>query len=173
MIEPKKHNNYPLRIVFLSNTVSFLIYGTGSFILIHLSWIITTLYLAYIFILEFRLIRNHCINCFYWGKTCGFGKGRLSSWIFKKGDTSKFCQKEMSWKNMIPDLLVTLIPLITGIVIIIIKFDFIILITVVLLLLLSTAGNGFIRGTLICKYCKQRELGCPADKLFNKEKKEI
>ncbi|MEA2076471.1 MAG: hypothetical protein U9O95_00445 [Candidatus Marinimicrobia bacterium] len=76
----------------------------------------------------------------------------------------------MTWKDMIPDLMVSLVPLITGIVLMIIKFDYVILIAVILLIFLSTLGNGAIRGNLICKYCKQKELGCPADKLFNKDK---
>jgi len=170
MIEIKKYDNYPLWIVILSNTVSISIYGLGFMIMTRLGWIISILYLIYILILEYKLIRNHCINCFYWGKTCGFGKGRISSWFFKKGDISKFCANEMSWKDMIPDLLVSLVPFITGIVLMIIKFDYIILIALILLMLLSTIGNGFIRGTLTCRYCKQKELGCPADKLFNKDK---
>jgi hypothetical protein len=75
----------------------------------------------------------------------------------------------MSWKDMIPDLLVSLVPLIIGIVLMIIKFDFILLFASVILIVLTTSGNGFIRGNLTCKYCKQRELGCPAEKLFSKE----
>jgi len=39
-----------------------------------------------------------------------------------------------------------------------------------MLILLTSAGNSYIRGSLACKYCQQRELGCPAEKLFNKEK---
>ncbi|MCK4662962.1 MAG: hypothetical protein KAT68_08865 [Bacteroidales bacterium] len=170
MIKTKKYNNYPFGMVVLSNTVSFLIYGLGFLIMFRLGWIISILYLIFILILEYRLIRNHCVNCFYWGKTCGFGKGKLSSWFFKKGDISKFCQNEMTWKDVIPDLMVSLVPFITGIVLMIIKFDYVILIAVILLMLLSTLGNGFIRGSLICRYCKQKELGCPADKLFNKDK---
>jgi hypothetical protein len=28
-----------------------------------------------------------------------------------------------------------------------------------------------IRGSIACKYCKQRELGCPAEQMFAKKKK--
>jgi hypothetical protein len=28
-----------------------------------------------------------------------------------------------------------------------------------------------VRGQLACKYCKQRELGCPAEQLFSKTKR--
>jgi hypothetical protein len=161
--------NYPIWIVILSNLVSFTIYGLGFIIVVRLGLIVSILYLIYVLIFEYRLIRFHCINCYYWGKTCGFGKGRISSMFFKKGDISKFCIKEMSWKNMIPDLLVTLIPLSIGIFLLIAKFDFMLLFAIGLLIILTSFGNGFIRGQMTCSYCKQREIGCPAEKLFNKE----
>ncbi len=71
---------------------------------------------------------------------------------------------------MIPDILISLIPIVTGITLLIMKFDCILLFALLLLLILTTIGNGFIRGKLTCKYCEQRELGCPADRFFNKEK---
>jgi hypothetical protein len=169
MDESIKYENYPWWIVLLSNAVSLSIYGLGFFIMFRASWIISILYLIYILSLEYRLLSKHCINCYYWGKICGFGKGRLSSLFFKKGDTSQFCSKEFSWKDMIPDLLVSLIPFIAGIVLLIIKFDYLILATLILLAFLTTIGNGFIRSILTCKFCKQKESGCPADKLFNKD----
>ncbi|MCD4792936.1 MAG: hypothetical protein K8R54_06875 [Bacteroidales bacterium] len=166
----KIHENYPIWVVILSNLVSTAIYGLGFVIIFRLGLIFSIFYLIYILILEYRLIRYHCINCFYRGKTCGFGKSRLSSWFFKKGDISRFCIKEMTLKDMIPDILISLIPVVIGITLLIVKFDFILLFALLLLLILTTIGNGFIRGTLICKYCEQRELGCPADRFFNKKK---
>jgi hypothetical protein len=165
----KTHDNYPIWIVILSNLVSILIYISGFMITLRLGWIAAVLYLVFILALEYRLISKHCVNCYYWGKTCGFGKGRLSSLFFKRNDPSKFCENKMSWKDMIPDLLVSLVPLIIGIVLMIIKFDFILLFAAIILIVLTTSGNGFIRGNLTCSYCKQRELGCPAEKLFNKK----
>lgn len=166
----KKYENYPIWIVFLSNLLSLVIIGLGFAIIARLGVIFSILYLIYASILEYRLLRYHCTNCLYWGKICGFGQGRLSSWFFKKGDVLKFCTKDMTWKDMIPDILVSLIPLIVGIILLIIKFDFILLSALLLLLLFTTTGNGIVRGKLTCRYCKQRDLGCPADLLFNKPK---
>jgi hypothetical protein len=166
----KSYENYPMGIVLLSNLISLCIYGLGFLIIIRLGLVFSLLYLFYILILEYKLLRNHCANCLYWGKTCGFGKGRLSSLFFKKGNISKFCIKKMTWRDMLPDIFVSLIPVIVGIILFVLEFDFILLSALILLLLLTTIGNGFIRGTLTCKYCKQRELGCPADLLFNKDK---
>jgi hypothetical protein len=132
--------------------------------------IFSALFLFYVLVLEYRLIRYHCTDCYYWGKTCGFGKGRLSSLFFKKEDGLKFCTVEMTWKDMIPDILASLIPVIVGIVLLIFKFNFILLFALLILLVLTTAGNGYIRGNLTCIYCRQRESGCPAYDLFNQKK---
>ena len=76
----------------------------------------------------------------------------------------------MTWKDMIPDMMVSLIPLVIGIILLIIKFDVALLIAMLVLIFLTTTGNGTIRRKYTCKYCKQQELGCPAEKLFNNVK---
>jgi hypothetical protein len=162
------YERFPARIVWLTGIFSTVIYFLGAYIMLQPGWIALALYLVYILFLEYRLLSKHCVNCYYWGEICAFGKGRVSSWFFRKGEISKFCAKEFTWKDMIPDLLVSLTPLITGVVFLIINFNIILLMAILLLIGLSTAGNGFIRGSLACKYCKQRELGCLAEKLFNK-----
>ncbi len=168
MIESIAYDNYPWRIIVLSNAVSLSIYGLGFAIMVQSGWIISFLYTAYILFFEYRLLSSHCIHCFYWGKRCGFGKGIVSSWIFKKGDSARFCAHEMSWKEMIPDLLISLVPFFTAIILLIIEFDYVLLISLILLTLLTTTGNGLVRGKLACPHCKQKELGCPAEALFNK-----
>lgn len=170
MNKTANYENYPAWNVILSNLVSLGIYGLGLLIIYRLGLVFAILYLVYILLFELRLIGSHCTNCFYWGKVCGFGKGKISSWFFRKGDISKFCEKEFNWKDMIPDLLITMIPLTIGIILLIIKFNLLLLFALLLLILLTTVGNGYVRGSLTCKFCKQKELGCPADVLFTKKK---
>lgn len=165
----KTHDNFPAWIVFLSNMVSILIYLSGFVITLSLSITVAIFYLIFILALEFRLLSRHCVNCYYWGKTCGFGKGRISALFFKKGDPAKFCKSDFNWKDMIPDLLVFLIPLVIAIILLVIKFNLILLLSAILLIILTTVGNGYIRGNLTCKYCRQRETGCPAEQLFSKK----
>lgn len=164
------YENYPGCIVFFSNFVLIAIYLIGAFIIYQIGLIWLVLYLTFILILEFRLIKGHCVNCYYYGKTCAFGKGRISSLFFKKGNTKDFCKMQITWKNLIPDFMVSFIPIIIGIILLIARFRWIILILVIVLFLLTSAGNGFVRSSLACKYCKQRAIGCPAEKLFNKKK---
>ncbi len=169
MIPSKTYENFPLGIVVFTNSVSIMLYAAGFIIMLKLSPVAALLYLVYIFALEYRLLSMHCVNCWYWGKTCGFGQGRLSAMFFKKGNPEKFCAGNFSWKDLIPDLLVTLIPLFTGVVLLILRFNLVILLALVILVLLTTIGNSTVRGDFACKYCRQREFGCPAEKLFNKE----
>ncbi len=170
MKKEKNFENYPVGIVFSSNLVSILIYLIGAFIIYQLGLIWLILYLIFIGIQEFRLIIRHCTDCYYYGKTCAFGKGMISSIFFKKGNPKKFCNKQMTWKDIIPNFLISLIPAIMGIIILIRNFNWTLLALVILLFILTFFGNGVIRSQLACKYCRQREIGCPAQKLFEKRK---
>lgn len=168
MQEPGCRENYPLAIVIGSNLLSLLIYGIGVFILLQFSIIWVIGYLVFILLLEFRLLSSHCVDCYYYGKTCAFGKGRLSSLFFWKGNPEKFSHMNVTWKDIVPDFLTFMIPILAGILLMILNFSWTVLILVIALFLLGFLGNAFVRGRLACRYCKQRELGCPAEQLFGK-----
>lgn len=160
-------NKYPIRIVFFSNLLSILIYTAGIIILQEFGWLYVGLFVVYLIILEIRLLRFHCPNCYYYGRVCAFGKGILSSKLFKKGNPELFACETFGFKDLIPDLLVFIIPLATGIILLILDFKWHIFITVLLLIFLNFVGNAYIRGQIACKNCTQRELGCPAEAFFN------
>lgn len=170
-MKQKTFENYPCSTVLISNLVSFAIYIIGAYIIYQLGAIWLGLYLVYILALEIRLIKNHCVNCYYYGKSCAFGKGKLSAVFFKKGNPKAFLKNKITWKDIIPDFLVSIIPIIVGIVLLILNFDWMILLSIILLVILISAGNSFVRNSLACKFCKQKELGCPAEQLFRKKKK--
>lgn len=165
----KYYENYPLWIIFTTNLLSILIYLIGLFIIYQLGIFFLVLYLVYILILELRLISSHCSGCYYYGKSCAFGKGRLASLYFKKRDSKEFCRMKITWKSLIPDFLVSTIPIIVGIVLLIVNFSWLILFLIIALFWFMSIGNSFVRGKLACKFCMQRKLGCPAEKLFSKK----
>ncbi|MDI6645287.1 MAG: hypothetical protein QME14_09540 [Methanobacteriaceae archaeon] len=139
----------------------------GAYIIYGLGLIYTILYLIYCIVLEINLLKNGCIDCYYYGKICGFGKGKLSALFFKKGDNINFSKRKLSWKHMIPDMMVFILPIIAGIIQIIFQFSWNVLVMMLIIIVLSMAGNAIVRGFLTCKKCVQRQLGCPAEKLFN------
>ncbi|MFA5348589.1 MAG: hypothetical protein WC294_10655 [Methanoregula sp.] len=165
------HENYPARVVIISNLVSLLIYGIGAYILYRFSVVLVIAYVLFILLLEFRLLGGHCRDCYYYGKTCAFGKGRLSRIFFIRGRPEVFNQKKITWKDIVPDFLIFMVPLLTGILLLIQGFTWVILALVIALFLLGFPGSALVRGQLACRYCRQREIGCPAEQLFDTTKK--
>jgi hypothetical protein len=163
------YERFPMSIVLLSNALTIAIYAIGLYMLAQCGIWWAALYLLYCGWMEIRLLRFSCVNCYYYDNVCAFGKGKLCARLFKQGDPQKFAEKECRWLDLLPDFLVMIFPLIGGIVLLITDFSWIILVLLIVLLGLSSAGNAFIRGSYACKYCKQKELGCPAEKLFNKK----
>ena len=162
--------NYSLSTIAVSLFVSLTIYFLGAFLIYQLGFLYLAVYILFIVLLEVRLLKNSCTCCYYYGKKCAFGRGVLSSLLFRKGDSKKFCSRKITWRNILPDMLVSLVPLLAGIALLIFSFDFVLLVAVVILLLFTSLGNGFVRANLACCSCKQRELGCPAEQLFSKKK---
>jgi hypothetical protein len=168
----KAYENFPLWIPFLSCVLSISIYALGAYIFSQLDFFYTVLFLMFCLWIEIRLLKGSCVNCYYYGKTCGLGRGKLCALLFKKGNPEKFAEEEISWKDLIPDFLVLIFPLIGGIIILIRGFTWPVLALMLILVVLWFFGNALIRGSLACKYCKQKELtGCPAEQLFNKSAK--
>lgn len=168
MTEVECYESYPIWIPALSTLQTLLIYGIGLFIFSRYGQIMTALYLLYIVWVELRVMEKSCRNCVYYGRLCGLGRGRLCSMLFKKGKQG-FTEKKITWKDLIPDFLVSLLPLLAGIPLLLQEFNWTLAGLMVILLFLATAGNGIIRG-IVCKHCKQRKLGCPAEQMFSKKK---
>ena len=159
-------NNYSWRIVIATTAFSLILYGAGMYIVFLYGSYWMLFYLAFILTLEIRLMKKSCVNCFYFGKYCAFGKGKLASLLFKKGNKA-FNGCKVTNSDIIPELFVAIIPFAAGIYLLVHSFSWLLSVLIILLLFMSTAGNGYIRGTLACKFCRQRELGCPAWEYFS------
>ena len=162
------HEQYPAWIVLIATLVPLLIWGTGAYILLQYGMIVVLVYLAAILVLEYRLLSRHCTDCWYYGKTCAFGKGRLAARFFPRGDPARFFGMTLTWKDVLPDFLIFMVPVLAGIALLLRAFSPAILGAVIALLVLGFAGNALVRGQLACRYCMQRSIGCPAEKLFSR-----
>jgi hypothetical protein len=160
------YENFPLGIVIFCNLVPLLIYATGAYILSGFGILMAVAYLFYCFWMEYRVMKLGCVNCYYYGKLCGTGKGKLCSLLFKQGDPTKFAETEISWVAMLPDFMVIIFPMVGGIVLLIINFSWFLLAVLIFMVVLYFGGNSLIRGPIMCKYCQQRVIGCPAERLF-------
>ena len=170
LIGIQSFENFPLWMVLVCNAVGLAIYAIGFYLMARLGIVWGVLYAAYCVWVEWRILSRSCRYCCYYGKRCGLGKGLVCSWFFTRGEERSFCERRISWRDVVPDLLVPLIPVGVGIAMLIWSFSWFVLLLVVALLLLGSVCTGLVRTQLACKYCKQRELGCPAEQLFGKTK---
>jgi hypothetical protein len=169
-MKTESFENFPWWMVLTCNAVGVAIYAIGLFLMARLGVVWGALYAAYCIWMEWRLLSGSCRSCYYFGKQCGFGRGRLCSWFFAMGAEQSLAAKRISWWDIVPDFLVSLIPLGAGVAILVRGFSWVVLLLVIVLAGLASVGTGFVRGQLACKFCKQRELGCPAEQLFGKTK---
>lgn len=137
-----------------------------------LSQLTGILYMLYVLIIELQVYREGCKYCFYYGKRCVAAKGLIAPFIIKKGDPKKFCERELSFKNFIPQLLVTLVPLVVGIALLISRgFNILILLALIYPLLSWFIVNPIVYGKIACPHCKQGSICCPASDFFMKKQK--
>jgi hypothetical protein len=73
--------------------------------------------------------------------------------------------------NIMPDFLVSILPLAVGGYYLVQSFSWLRLSFVLVLVILAFPVTGFVRGAIACKYCRQREIGCPAVQFFAKKDK--
>jgi hypothetical protein len=166
MGEVRTYENFPAPMVAISVLVTVSIYALGAMVLSGLGPVVAAAYLIYCAYFEVRVMKHSCVNCCYYGKVCGLGRGKVSAYLFLQGDPGIFGCMKFTWTALIPDMLIMLLPLFGGVILLVRSFSWMVAAGMALLVALSLGGNAFVRGRIACKYCKQRELGCPAEKFF-------
>lgn len=169
MPEPEAYESYPWSSVIVFNSVLLVTYLVGLYILLQLGFVWGLLYIVYLIVLEFTTYREGCVNCYYYGKRCISGRGLCARLFFREGDPKKFCEREVTWKNLLPQVLVLIFPTAGGAILLYMGFSLLILLLVAIPWLIWFLGNPLIYGKLACPHCKQGRLCCPANKFFSRK----
>ncbi len=149
---------YPYSIVISQNLFFLLYFGTGFTGILSLKIfeipLISILYAIFIVVMLLFVLRKHlCTNCYYYGKRCSTGWGKLSSLMFKeKSGNYKLGIKlaGITWG------LATLIPIIGIIISLMLNFTMYRLILLGLFILLTPIN--FISHKNSCKRCKMKNI---------------
>ena len=164
------YGRYPLWAVFITLIFTLLVYLSGAYIMFKLNMITGLLFALYLILLEYFTYKEACPNCFYYGKMCFSGRGVLAGILYRKGDPQKFCERKVKLKDLIPQMLVVLIPLIAGIALLFSRGTDILIIIAMLYPIFSwSAVNPLVYGKLACPHCKQGKKCCPAMEFFRKK----
>jgi len=165
----KSFENYPLSSVVLSNLFNMAVYALGAYLLLGFGYMAALVYFIYCLYMEFSVMKEGCIGCYYYGKTCFCGKGRLCPVIFKKGSPKVF-EKELNWMMFLPSFLVIIFPVVGGIILLVRAFDWMTLVLTAFILPFYFIGNAVVHN-YSCTHCKQREINCRVLDMFDGKKK--
>lgn len=152
--------SYPASTVILENALMFIWLLTGSYLCYTISEIFGWAYLGFSFSMVFVVMRIVvCRNCYYHGKVCHTGWGKLSALYAKQGEITRFgCG--FSGK-LIPVFYgsIFLIPLVLGILNAVPNFNLIDF-SVLFLFATSAVLSSFTLRKKSCSVCKMKNI-CP------------
>ncbi len=107
---------YPMSVVLIENLVLAIWILLGTIVILQESLIIGVFYVAGALLMILVVMRKIiCTHCYYYGKRCHVGWGKISSLLFKKGNIETF--STCSGQKVAPLLfmLLALIPMLFGI----------------------------------------------------------
>ncbi len=167
--EPAVFKEYPISTVLIFNIVALINYVIGVYLFYQINALFAWLYLIYVIIIEISIYKEGCVSCWYYGKRCASGRGKIAPLFFKKDDPKKFCEKEVTWKNLLPTMLTTILPIVVGGFLLLQDFSWVVVVFIAVPILTWVFGNPIIYGKLACPHCKQGRICCPANEFFGKK----
>lgn len=151
---------HPKSGAILGNFLMLLWIALGTIGCWFLEPIIAWVYLVFAIVMVFIVLRwLVCTKCYYYGKWCPIGWGKLSALLFKRGNIEDFDKSIGVRLAPMTYGLLTLVPLVCIVVSMIQDFAIPKVIVLVALLLLS-AYSGTISRRSSCKKCRMRSI-CP------------
>ncbi|MHB8894369.1 MAG: hypothetical protein ACYC99_04210 [Candidatus Geothermincolia bacterium] len=148
---------YSVAAVIDTNLAMVLWIALGTDACYFFSHIVAWVYLGIAVLLVFVVLRKLvCTNCYYYGKRCATGWGKLASMMFKRGDIERF--NDSIGVTLAPVIygLLTVVPLVLGTIATVMHFSWL-----KVLVLAGLALVGFYSGSVgrkkSCKACKMRE----------------
>ncbi|HEY42097.1 MAG TPA: hypothetical protein G4O18_09640 [Dehalococcoidia bacterium] len=152
--------SYPKRTVVVANLAMVTWVALGTVACWFLAPIVAWIYLAVAVVMVWVVLRRLvCVDCYYYGKWCGTGWGKLSAMLFKQGNIECFATGIGVKLAPLTYGLLSLIPLVL-IIIGLVQEVTAARIVVLVLLLFMAVYSGYISRRNSCVGCKMR-LMCP------------
>jgi hypothetical protein len=152
--------SFSLSRVIFGNSMMLVWIGLGTIACWFVYPLVAWIYLAAALIMIFVVLRKLvCSNCYYYGKRCALGWGKVSALFFSQGSIDQFSTCAGIKAAPITYGLLTLIPLVLCIVALVQEAT-ILRVAVLVLLLAVSVYSGAIGRKRACINCKMR-LICP------------
>ena len=106
---------FPLSRIILGNALILLWIGLGTIACWFISYLFAAVYLAAAILMLFFVLRKLiCTNCYYYGKRCVIGWGKLSALFFRPGSIERFGTSVGTKAAPLTYALLTLTPLVSS-----------------------------------------------------------
>jgi hypothetical protein len=159
MLDKEGFEKYPLYWIVGQNIFLFVYFGIGSFgmlpLQVHGFPVISTLYILFLAVMLLALRKHLCTYCYYYGKRCNTGWGKLSSLMFKENSGNYKLGIKFA---IITWTLAALIPVFGIALALILNYSTFRLVLFVLFVLLTPIN--FLIHKKMCEKCKMR-FTCP------------
>jgi hypothetical protein len=151
-------DSYPKPVIIIRWIILGIAFGMGIYILADIKEMLGIIYVVYSLIaLTLVLPLSRCASCYYHGKACNTGWGKVAADLFPKGDESKFVYH---YNYALLLHLLWIIPLLAAFLQLVRKRELPGLIVLAAYLLVLLVEKILLK-RLACARCHQREF-CPA-----------
>ncbi|MCD4740626.1 hypothetical protein K8R43_05580 [archaeon] len=156
MIYEQGLEEYPKLSIVLGNFAMLLWIGFGAFACWLFNPLIAWTYLAFAILMVYIVLKKVvCTNCYYHGKWCCLGWGKLSAVMFKKGNVEEFNRSIGTKLAPLTYGLLALVPLVLLVFSLVQEFT-VQKIALLGLIILIVAYSGAIARKKSCESCKMK-----------------
>jgi len=151
-------DSYPKSVIVIRWIILVAAFALGIYILTNIKQLLGLAYIIYsLVVLTLILPLSRCSSCFYHGKACNTGWGKVAAYLFPKGDESKFVRH---YDYAIFIHLLWIIPLLASLFQLVRLRNLLALVVFGLYLFILLIEKITLK-KLACSRCRQREF-CPA-----------
>jgi hypothetical protein len=159
-IYEKGREDFPGTGIFLGNLLMVIWIALGTIACYFFNSVVAWIYLGVAVLMVFVVLRGLvCVNCYYYGKWCPTGWGKLSALLFKQGDIEKFGESIGLKLAPVTYGLLTLVPLVLGTISAVQHFSAVKPVVLAAILVIGFYSGSVARKSA-CAQCKMK-LCCP------------
>lgn len=162
MAEISYYERYPWQITAFCASLTFSSYAVGTLVFYFLYAPLAWAYLAVCTITLATSLKLRCTFCYYYGRRCAFGLGQIASRFFRQGDPAEFSRRTNLLPAAVLNFSVLFVPVVGAIVATAIDFSWVVPVLFFIYILVAVVPGFLLRSSVVCRACRQRELGCPA-----------
>lgn len=153
--------SFPAITIVLGTMITITSVFLGAAVIFFFDLVFSMVYVGLYVVMTILNVRFRCNFCYYCGKRCPSGMGKL----VKKEYLSRYNREFNNPVNYglvgVFSFAMMILPIVIGIIALFLNFVIIQLVVLIFYCIVSFVPNAFLKGDR-CKKCKQGKLGCPA-----------